>query len=404
MNPISLILRLILPLLLPALAAAAAPERQNALEFSNGAFLVEDGGSYGQGVGSWAAWRLTDGSETQGWCSPQGKPKGLAFAWELDTTWLLEKLVLSTRNMQESSYSGVSAKLVEVLISTADGPWKSVGKFAIGKEERREHSLPAGTSAARVKLVVLDNHGNADFTELAEVELLGQRTAAVPLRKFGGDYQTNYGPIRLTQEGDQVYGCYDDSNGAAYLWGTATGRVVQLTWSQPDRREGTATFAVTRDERRLWGVWFEGGVLRGEWSGPRVPPNQGPKCTPARKGLGDALKRQGRVVLYGIRFDSGSDVPRPESSPTLQELAAALTAQKDLSVEVAGHTDTVSGEAYNLDLSNRRARSVVAWLVKAGVDEKRLIARGYGPSRPVADNATAQGRALNRRVEATVLK
>ena len=290
---------------------------------------------------SWAAWRLTDGSETHGWCSPQGKPKGLAFAWELDTTWLLEKLVLSTRNMQESSYPGVSAKLVEVLISTADGPWKSVGKFAVGKEERREHSLPAGTSAARVKLVVLDNHGNADLTELAEVELLGQRTAAAPLRKFGGDYQTNYGPIRLTQEGDQVYGCYDDSNGAAYLWGTATGRVVQLSWSQPDRREGTATFAVTRDERRLWGIWFEGGVLRGEWSGPRVPPNQGPKCTPARKGLGEGLKRQGRVVLYGIRFDSGSDVPRPESSPTLQELAAALTAQKDLSVEIAGHTDTV---------------------------------------------------------------
>ena len=50
MNPISFILRLIFPLLLPALAAAAAPERQNALEFSNGAFLVEDGGSYGQGI------------------------------------------------------------------------------------------------------------------------------------------------------------------------------------------------------------------------------------------------------------------------------------------------------------------------------------------------------------------
>ena len=227
-----------------------------------------------------------------------------------------------------------------------------------------------------------------------------------PTANVAGDYQTNSGPLRLVQDGDQVFGCYDWA-GVGYVWGNVTGRVAQVTWSQPEGqppREGTATFSVAGDGR-LWGVWFERGEMRGDWSGPRVPKEQGPKCVPQRKGrVADALKRQGKVVLYGIRFDTASDVPRPESSGTLEELYATLAAQKDQRVEIAGHTDAVGNDAANVDLSNRRAKSVVAWLVKKGIDAKRLTAKGYGRSQPVADNATTQGRALNRRVEVTVVK
>jgi outer membrane protein OmpA-like peptidoglycan-associated protein len=73
-------------------------------------------------------------------------------------------------------------------------------------------------------------------------------------------------------------------------------------------------------------------------------------------------------------------------------------------VVIEGHTDATASDAYNLDLSTRRARSVVAWLVKGGIPAARLEARGYGRSRPLADNATAQGRALNRRVEVSAVK
>ena len=75
---------------LAALLAAApasgtpAPERQNALAFDNGATLLQDGGSYGSGLASWSAWSLADGSESNGWCSPQGKPTGIEHVWSLD--------------------------------------------------------------------------------------------------------------------------------------------------------------------------------------------------------------------------------------------------------------------------------------------------------------------------------
>ena len=69
------------------------------------------------------------------------------------------------------------------------------------------------------------------------------------------------------------------------------------------------------------------------------------------------------------------------------------------SVRVEGHTDSRGSVAHNTSLSDRRAKAVRRWLIEKGIAPARLSARGYGPSRPVADNATAEGRAANRRVE-----
>lgn len=388
-------------------AAPAAPERFDALAFPNGAILVEDGGSYATGLGDWAAWRLTDGSDDHGWCSAENKPTGQSFAWELDTTWRLDALALSTHNLQEDGYPGISAKTVELLVAGDTGAWKSLGKFTIGKDERREFPLPKGTQASRIKLTVVANHGNAQYTELAEVEVFGDRVKPMPARNIAGDYATTYGPLRFVQDGEDLYGCYDWRPGSL-IWGTIRGRVAQVTWYEPSgdhADQGPATFAVTSGGA-LWGVWYhDGGSLGGEWAGPRVPPAQGPTCQPARKArIGESLRKDGRVVLYGIRFATGSDVPLAESTHTLEQLLAALQAERDLRVEIAGHTDATAGDAFNLDLSNRRAASVVAWLAKHGIDGKRLTAKGYGRTRPTADNGTEQGRALNRRVEVTVVK
>ena len=386
-------------------SAGPPPERQDALDFSNGTVLVEESGSYGSGISSWAAWRLTDGSEAEGWSSPQGKPTGSTFVWELDSTWRVDTLGLSTRNLQESGYPGISARKVELFVAPASGPWKSLGTFEIGKEARKEYPLPKGTQAARVKLVVLANHGNAEFTELTEVDLFGERTAPVTNRSIAGVYQTDYGPMRFVQDGDRVLGCYD-WKGVGYVSGSVSGRVVQVTWSEPEsgNRQGLATFSVGA-AGRLWGVWYENGALAGTWEGSRTTEDHGPKCVPSRKSqVAEELQRSGKAVLYGIRFATGSDVPLPESRPTIDELAAALTAAPGLAVEISGHTDNTASAEYNLDLSNRRARSVVAALSKAGIAQSRLRPSGYGLTRPVADNGTAQGRALNRRVEVAVLK
>ena len=71
-------------------------------------------------------------------------------------------------------------------------------------------------------------------------------------------------------------------------------------------------------------------------------------------------------------------------------------------ITLKGHTDSTNTEAYNLALSLRRAQAVMAWLVEHGLDASRLEAKGYGEFRPVADNSTEEGRALNRRVEITL--
>jgi outer membrane protein OmpA-like peptidoglycan-associated protein len=387
------------------LAAAPAPERLDALAFDNGAVLLVNGGSFGAGVARWSTWALTDGDRTMGWCSPKGSPTGLAFVWDLDTTWSLEALTLSNEHLQDDGYPGIATRRVELWLGPEQGSLRKVGEFSLQPKERKEFKLPRGTTARQVKLVVAANHGHAEYTELAEVELLGTRAAPVPRASLGGDYLTGYGPLRLAQDGDEVYGCYDWTDGAA-VDGVVTGRTAKVSWREPGSdgtvREGTAIFSALPGGKGLQGVWYERGAVAGEWSGPPAEPGKGPRCTPRRRGQLERLRKEGHLVLYGLRFDTDSAVPRPESDATLDQLAGMLKEDPALTVQVEGHTDAVASAAHNLDLSRRRAQAVVEALTRRGVGSQRLRPEGLGASRPVADNATAQGRALNRRVEVSV--
>ncbi len=104
-------------------------------------------------------------------------------------------------------------------------------------------------------------------------------------------------------------------------------------------------------------------------------------------------------TIKGIRFKTGSDVITRGSYKTLNAAAKVLTDYPDLRLEIQGHTDDVGDDAKNLDLSQRRAESVKAYLVAQGIDEGRLEAKGFGETVPIADNKTKAGRAENRRVE-----
>ena len=114
------------------------------------------------------------------------------------------------------------------------------------------------------------------------------------------------------------------------------------------------------------------------------------------KGLGEA----GHIALYGIYFDTDKAVLKPESRPTLEQIAKLLTSQPQLSVFIVGHTDNQGAHEYNLDLSKRRAEAIAAELVKNfRIAQPRLRTAGLGFLAPVGTNATEAGRALNRRVE-----
>lgn len=110
------------------------------------------------------------------------------------------------------------------------------------------------------------------------------------------------------------------------------------------------------------------------------------------------------ISLKGVTFPTGSATLTPGSSAILDEAAATLAKRGDVKVEVAGHTDNRGAAALNRSLSQRRAESVMAYLVSRGVNTANLTARGYGPDSPVADNKTESGRAANRRVELRILQ
>lgn len=116
--------------------------------------------------------------------------------------------------------------------------------------------------------------------------------------------------------------------------------------------------------------------------------------------MAKALDAQGNIALYGIQFDTNKSSLKPESQDTIAQIARLLQAQPALKLDVVGHTDNVGDAASNQSLSERRARAVVNALVEDhGIDESRLTPRGEGLSKPIADNATEEGRAKNRRVE-----
>ena len=118
------------------------------------------------------------------------------------------------------------------------------------------------------------------------------------------------------------------------------------------------------------------------------------------KRIERALSESGRVDVYGIYFEFASDTLTPESEPVLREIADIMRRNRTWSLNVEGHTDSVGGDAANVDLSVRRANAVKDALVKRHrIAAARLDTSGFGARRPKDTNATLEGRARNRRVE-----
>jgi len=153
----------------------------------------------------------------------------------------------------------------------------------------------------------------------------------------------------------------------------------------------------------------EGNVHPDETSGhiadARKYADKARRLARARCHPGPVAKKKPEIIrLEGVHFRTNSAELTPESLAVLDRAVAALKRRADIRVEVAAHTDSRGSAAYNMALSRRRAKSVRDYLVAHGIAPSRLTSRGYGETRPVADNATASGRAMNRRVELRVLR
>lgn len=122
--------------------------------------------------------------------------------------------------------------------------------------------------------------------------------------------------------------------------------------------------------------------------------------TVAAPEMAKSIASTGRVALYGILFDFNRADVKPESDPTLTQIAQLLKTTPAMKLLVVGHTDSVGGFAFNMDLSQRRAAAVVAALtMRFGIGKDRLTPVGVSFASPVASNQTDEGRSRNRRVE-----
>ena len=109
-----------------------------------------------------------------------------------------------------------------------------------------------------------------------------------------------------------------------------------------------------------------------------------------------------KIVLRGVNFDFNKADIKPAFAPILDEAVAALKANPSVNVVIEGHTDSTGPEAYNKALSAKRADAVKSYLVSKGISAARLSTVALGESQPIADNKTAEGRRMNRRVELKV--
>jgi outer membrane protein OmpA-like peptidoglycan-associated protein len=128
----------------------------------------------------------------------------------------------------------------------------------------------------------------------------------------------------------------------------------------------------------------------------------------AQKGAQGAqtsdVKVSDKAILKNVYFEVGKSVILPEAYSILEKVYALLVNNPNLRLELSGHTDSTGGQAINIKMSKDRAQSVANYFEAKGISAERLSAKGYSFDKPVGDNKSVYGRALNRRVEIIVVE
>jgi outer membrane protein OmpA-like peptidoglycan-associated protein len=352
------------------------------------------------------------------WCAKSKQSFPHTFELELTEKFLIQKLDFD--NVVEN-FKGISAKEVRVEFSTSvtNPEYKQAGVFTL--KEMSQNSFDIAPSEARIiRISILSNYGNKEFTELTEFKAFG-----VPVLKdlntinFDGTWNSNWDNVTFNQTKSLFDGHYVFNQGVIRFGGVNRNQ-LSYTWIEKViNREGQTIMFMNQEGNRLTGIWCHDNDWAhfGFWilTRPKDFPFEPYVATVAKETysvntrvvdeMSNQLQKNKKLIVYGINFLTGSAEILESSKQVLVQIAEVLKASPELKVRIEGHTDHVGTAEYNQSLSQKRAASVMAFFVDAhGIQSGRLTALGKGESTPIAGNETEVGKSANRRVEIHLLE
>jgi outer membrane protein OmpA-like peptidoglycan-associated protein len=347
---------------------------------------------------------------------------------------LAEKTSLDTLELwgTDAPSDNESAKDVEVQMSdtSAETGFETIANVTMQNPPiNKGQTFPVSKKVAGrwLKVIIKNNYGGNSLG-FSEIKGYGEVLTKTPLTDISGTYNANmyYGvpevsEIFLKQTGSSVEGCVVSTNtidkskkteqilSNGTLINNSLLAFTQNTLDHEDKitKSYPAILVFSPDRQKFYSRIVsilenpDDFYSQDTTLGKRISEKVGdcPQWTAKKSTLADELEESGRVRFYGINFDTDSDVIKAESYPALDKIVQVAKERPDWNFIIEGHTDAVADDAHNQTLSEKRAASVKTYLVKAGVAENRLETKGYGETKPIADNNGEIGRTQNRRVE-----
>jgi outer membrane protein OmpA-like peptidoglycan-associated protein len=385
----------------PAASIDATAIQDSIVSVAGGAFIVQKPREYSV---AYSAIKLLDQDAKSNWTAPAGDLAPETFVIVLAGRAMLKTLQFDCGNGGSTCAHDVT---VEVSDTGPDAGYSQIGAVEIEQDKDNQTFTVSAEKPARwVRLTIRGNHGAQDYIQLNDFRAAGTWLSHDPLPDLTGTWDTDWGDFHVRQQGTAISGCYY-TRGGIYQGGVEA-RAAKFSWCEncgaTSEGRGTGTVVVSPDGNSFEGLyWNDGNSSPGGFSGKRKSQDPG-MCSNWRQGgigeeLAADLEASGRARIQGINFNSDSDAILPESRPLLDEIVKIAKARPAWKLTVEGHTDATSTAEHNQDLSERRARAVVAYLTAAGIEASRLTSQGFGATKPIADDGNPLGRAQNRRVE-----
>lgn len=385
-------------------------ERVDYLTFAQGAipfgFSIE---GPGEGLKNSVVMQAIDGSTTpRGYVNGATDETAITMVFELAAPTTFDRFAVP----EIGEVPGPSTTFFrEIEVAGADdagGPFETLASATLetheGRGEVTELDLVAERSVRYIQIrlsggiEILTEESGFEFSELIandtqEPPEFGEGFTGIWDAKLP-DIDRSVGFIELTQSGVVVTGCF----GLVDLTGTVTGNLVRLSGIHRDSLTPSAYIFGLDADGQLQGVASSNGSPFSFMPSSIAPEGTTTDCSDIPEPETPPLACGS--VIHGINFDVNSATLRADSDPVLAQLYEGLVADDAASIVVEGHTSTEGSDAYNFDLSDRRAQSVVDDLVARGIDPGRISAMGFGETEPLIspDNDEAS-RSINRRVE-----